>query len=110
VDAVQFITIQDTTDPAFDYVPGDVTVDLNAGESTDPSETGTAEASDACGDINVTYSDQVTPGGENTQIITRTWTATDGCGNSSSALQILTVLGEQHAISLSPLFELLLGR
>ncbi len=58
-----------------------------------PSQTGTATATDTC-DANptVTYGDVVTAGGcSGGHIVTRTWTATDSCSNSTTCTQVITV-------------------
>jgi len=85
----QTITIVDTTPPAL-TCPDDA--DLECGASSDPSNTGTATATDACGDVSVSYEDDV----EETEpecaflaTITRTWTATDECGNTSTCVQVI---------------------
>ncbi len=89
--ADQTITVVDTTAPVL-TLPADVTVECGA--STDPMDTGSATAADNCDPAPaVSYSDTVTPGscaGE--EVITRTWTATDACGNSASADQTITVV------------------
>ncbi|MDX1477566.1 MAG: CHRD domain-containing protein, partial [Saprospiraceae bacterium] len=87
---VQLISIVDTTPPMISC-PADVTVECD--ESTDPANTGMATATDNCDTAPfVTFSDAVTPGAcpqEGT--ITRTWTATDACGNSTSCVQLITI-------------------
>jgi hypothetical protein len=75
--------------------PADITVQCGIG-AADPGETGIATAVDAgCGMGMIIYSDSVAPGncpvGDTYQVITRTWTATDVCGNSSTCEQIITV-------------------
>jgi len=61
--------------------PKDTT--LTCGASTAPSSTGTATVPDnGCG-VKVSYSD----------VITRTWTATDACGNTKTCTQTITVPG-----------------
>jgi len=87
----QIITVTDNTPPSI-TCPGDVTIDCAA--STDPSNTGSATASDDCSGATVTYSDAVNQPDPNcaSLTITRTWTATDGCGNASSCVQTITVV------------------
>ncbi len=81
---IQTIVVEDTTIPAI-TCPADITIDCNG--STDPSNTGSATATDNCDTApDITYAD-VTNG----NVITRTWTATDDCGNSSSCDQLITI-------------------
>jgi len=88
VDQTQTITVEDTTDPTIDC-PADVTVSHT--DPTDPGSTGTATANDNCGNVTVAFSDSTDPGQGNAAVITRTWTATDDCGNETSCDQIITV-------------------
>ena len=86
----QIITVVDTTAPEI-TCPADVTVECD--ESTDPSNTGTATATDNCDpDPVIIYADEVTPGAcPQEWVITRTWTATDACENADSRDQVITV-------------------
>ncbi|HEY3028293.1 MAG TPA: DNA/RNA non-specific endonuclease, partial [Pyrinomonadaceae bacterium] len=85
----QVITVRDTTPPTI-TCPADATVSCDA--SSDPSATGTATATDNCSTATVSYSDVTTPGSSaGNYTITRTWTATDASGNSSSCTQTITV-------------------
>ncbi|HRP61744.1 MAG TPA: cohesin domain-containing protein [Phycisphaerales bacterium] len=86
------ITI-DGTNPTFTFVPSGVTVECD--DPTDPANTGGfATATDNCDASPVVdYSDDVAPGScPQSWTITRTWTATDACGNSTSQNQVITVV------------------
>jgi len=85
---VQRITVRDTTPPALSK-PSDLILELPA--DTTVAHTGMATAQDACGSAVVTYSDSVSNRCGGTKVITRTWTATDQGGNSTSAVQMITV-------------------
>lgn len=90
----QVITIQDTTPPTLDCPP-DVTIGCN--DSTDPGETGEAGALDNCDvAVELTYEDVVSDGCP--KVITRTWTATDICGNTVSCDQIITVVDDEAPV------------
>ncbi|MFK7756394.1 MAG: T9SS type A sorting domain-containing protein [Flavobacteriales bacterium] len=82
---VQTITITDTTAPVL-TIPADVTV-----ECSDLVDAGMATATDDCNEVTVTSSD-VTTGDDCESVITRTWTATDACGNATSADQTITIV------------------
>ena len=88
---VQVITVSDTTDPVVTCPPD---IDIDCAESTDPSNTGSATATDNC-DANpeMTYSDvaNMSGCGGYTGTITRTWTATDECGNTDQCVQTITI-------------------
>ena len=86
--ASQIIRILDTEAPFFMTVLNDITVDLDKG-GVIPSPA-TVEADDACGDVTVTFTQTEAPGNDCGQILTRTWTATDDCGNSASLVQVIT--------------------
>lgn len=88
--SIQIITIENNNGPQIN-APKDIT--LECGDSTDPSLTGMAISSDSCGlPVNVSYEDVTADGScEGTFIITRTWTAINECGQSTSDSQIITV-------------------
>jgi PKD repeat protein len=80
----------DSTKPVLS-VPPDTTVECGA--ETDPMVTGQASATDNTDPApSVAYSDEVIADCGNTATITRTWTATDSCGNSSSQPQRIEVV------------------
>jgi len=81
---IQTITVVDTIPPEISC-PSDVVI--STGESTDPTNTGYATATDNC-DIDplITYSDSKT-----IDTTVRTWTASDTCGNFSECQQLITV-------------------
>lgn len=72
-------------------LPPDATV--TCPDSTAPAATGTATATSPCGcPLLVTHSDVVSPTCATSRSITRTWTATDECGNASTGVQVITVV------------------
>jgi predicted acyltransferase (DUF342 family) len=85
---VQTIQVVDTSAPSI-TCPADITV--SCGNATDPGATGTATGSDACGNATISFSDLVSGSCPAGQTITRTWTATDECGNTASCEQTITV-------------------
>ena len=84
----QVITVTDTEAPVLVGVPSDVAVSCD--EVPAPAS---PTASDDC-DTNPTivFNEERTDGNcPGNYTLTRTWTATDHCGNSSSAVQVITV-------------------
>ena len=91
---VQVITASDNTAPSF-TAPADITIYKDASCGYDASTVITGDVtdeSDNCDNtLNATYSDVVANGscvGE--QIITRTWSLTDDCGNTTTHVQVIT--------------------
>ena len=84
------ITVVDTTPPVL-TAPADMAIECD--ESTDPQNTGVATAVDICDVAPVVgYEDEVAAGDcPQESVTTRTWTATDASGNSTSAVQTITV-------------------
>ncbi len=98
------VVVRDTVPPDL-AVPPDVLELWTTGwpTQTDPATNpgiGMAAALDLCtADPVVTYDDVVTPGMPPTgieQVITRTWTATDGCNNAVTGTQVITLVGPSY--------------
>ena len=88
----QDITIEDVTPPTI-TCPADIT--LAADDSTQSANTGgEASATDVCGEVTVTFSDESQSIDACVEVITRTWTATDACGNASDCTQTITRMCE----------------
>jgi hypothetical protein len=89
--AQQVITVVDDVAPQISGVPGDAVVECDA-----IPPPGAPSASDACDPAPVlSLVESEVPGacaGE--RILTRTWTATDACGNATSATQVITVIDD----------------
>ena len=88
----QTITVQDTTAPVILSCPQDTVIPCES--STDTMTLGRPVVSDNCsGTVTITFADMMTPGGcANEGGITRVFTATDECGNSSTCMQIISIL------------------
>ncbi|WP_168797579.1 T9SS type A sorting domain-containing protein [Neolewinella litorea] len=89
-------TIKVLDDLAPDLIaPADIPA-LSCTESTDPSNTGVATATDNCdGELVPTYTDVIIAGaGVDCYTIKRTWSATDTCGNTASQLQTMNVVDD----------------
>ncbi|MEX0329779.1 MAG: hypothetical protein AB3N64_00010 [Puniceicoccaceae bacterium] len=87
----QTITIVDTIGPVIDPAPADITVECIG----DVPSASTLPASDNCdASVTVATASDSAPSGDpcGTQTITRTWTATDCSGNSSSVSQTITIV------------------
>lgn len=97
---LQNIFVDDNVAPVI-TCPPDITIECSA--NTGPGTTGTATATDNCdATVTLTFSDVITPGGPQTFIITRTWTATDDCGNSSTCIQLIQVHDDTPPIITCP--------
>jgi putative flippase GtrA len=95
----QNITVTDTTAPTFDQaIPTDITVECDA-IPTAPELT----ATDNCNTATVTMTESTTAGEcAGSYTLTRTWTATDVCGNATSGAQIITVIDTTAPFAIEP--------
>ena len=102
------VTVVDATPPAITCLANVV---LECPANTKPSATGMATAVDNCSIPTVSFTDVSVPGCGGTVTITRTWTATDAAGNSSSCVQTVRTVdttppviipGPDNAICLWP--------
>jgi hypothetical protein len=86
------VTIRDTIKPDIISCPSNITLECD--QSTEPSNTDTAAATDACDpDPEITYQDIVTPGAcPNEETIDRYWTAADYCNNYRTCVQTIEVV------------------
>lgn len=95
--ATQRITVRDTQKPVFTSVPQNVTI-----QCTDPEpNVGSATATDNCdASVTLTYLGQNSTYSNcpNNYQITRIWRATDNCGNSTTAAQVITVQDTQAPV------------
>lgn len=81
------VIVQDTTPPAISC-PTNITV--QCGQPTDPSNTGSATATDTC-DSNPTVTFTDSSSGTCPVTLSRTWLATDHSGNTNQCVQIITI-------------------
>ncbi|NUY79707.1 gliding motility-associated C-terminal domain-containing protein [Flavobacterium sp. MAH-1] len=84
----QTITVNDNIAPVISELPAATTIDCPATPAF-----AQATATDNCaGDVNLTFEDVTTQGQcAGSYSITRTWTATDACGNTATATQTINV-------------------
>ena len=83
----QVVHVNDTTPPVFTFVPADTTLTTCSDMLAMPPAT----ATDNCDtDVTITVDETMTTGPDCAIILTKTYTATDDCGNSSTATQVIT--------------------
>ena len=87
--AEQVVTVQDITKPVFTQVPANLTASCDAVPAV-----GTATATDNCDpSVTISYSGQQRTDGAcpNNFTLRREWIATDDCGNTATASQVITI-------------------
>ncbi|MDB3907318.1 PKD domain-containing protein [Crocinitomicaceae bacterium] len=94
----QTITVIDTQAPVFAAAPANVTVEC-IGDVPAMANLGWTDNCDGAG--NVTGAD-VSDGLTCPEIITRTWTYTDACGNTATETQTITVIDTQAPVFAAP--------
>ena len=90
--AEQTIEVGDNTPPVLSGIPGNTVVECDDIPNS-PAE-GSITATDNCdNDVTITFEEDTTPSGvcEDAFTITRTWTATDNCGNTAVGVQTIEV-------------------
>ncbi len=97
---LQVITVEDNSNPSLFGVPADVTVDCNSIPiQATPTSTDNCDLSPTIG-----FSEMDTQNGDPSNClhynysITRTWTATDDCGNSTMDSRVITVLDDDNPL------------
>jgi len=85
--ATRLITIQDEVAPVFGAVESPLFVPCPLADSV------YASATDACSSVAISYTDEIVEAGC-PGIVTRTYTAADGCGNESTATQTIYLIDE----------------
>lgn len=85
------IALTITNDNGITITSAPANLNIECDESTDPSNTGQLTAGTTCaGGVTITYSD-VSNGNTCPEVITRTWTVEDGCANSETYVQTITI-------------------
>jgi uncharacterized repeat protein (TIGR01451 family) len=88
-ECTQLITVDDTTAPVITSCPDPVTVEC-PDEVPDPN-VGLVDADDNCGTPVVTWEGDQSDGNTCPEVITRTYRATDSCGNFTECTQLITI-------------------
>ncbi|MDX1409180.1 MAG: hypothetical protein R3330_13630, partial [Saprospiraceae bacterium] len=86
----QVITVLDDTPPVFDPEPADVTVQCSA----DVPAMISLNWTDNCDGTGSASGTDVTDGNTCPEVITRSWTYTDACGNNTTVQQVITILDD----------------
>ncbi|WBX74745.1 gliding motility-associated C-terminal domain-containing protein [Tenacibaculum pacificus] len=91
----QVITIEDTIKPSF-TVPSDITISTDTNCTFDVSVIATGDVTDESDNcdttLDATFTDVETAGScEGSKVITRTWSLSDACGNTTTKDQVITI-------------------
>ena len=88
---IQTISVTDTLSPVFSFIPSDYEFDCTDALPSD-EELGYATATDECSEVLITLNEVITDGDcPLSYLRERVFTAVDGCGNSASATQRISV-------------------
>ena len=79
-------TIEDTIDPVLSMIPADITVDCQAPAPIVPTATDNCDAA-----VDIVLVENTVTTCANSYVVTRTWTATDDCGNTDTGVRVITV-------------------
>ncbi|WP_242206168.1 HYR-like domain-containing protein, partial [Aestuariivivens insulae] len=94
--ATQTITVVDTTKPTF-TAPADITISCEE-NAEDLTLTGdvTDEMDNCSSNIDASYTDSIADGDcANEKVITRTWSLSDDCNNTTTHVQTITVIDDK---------------
>jgi hypothetical protein len=100
--ATQQINVNDTTAPVFSNCPQSFT--MQCSDPASPVAEGIEAIDNCAGDVSIVYLGEVVAGNACSTTLTRTWSATDICGNRSDCVQVITIV-DTNAPSLSNLPE-----
>ena len=92
----QLINVSDVIAPELSGLPADLTINISAGDVIPDAAVLTA-LDDCDGAATVTFEEFESPAGNCGYLITRTWSASDGCDNTVSHTQTITVLDQLNA-------------
>jgi hypothetical protein len=98
----QVVTVTDMESPVFDPIQSQIALSC-----TDEIPAPFATATDDCSGVEVGVSELVSPGNcDGNYTIFRTYTATDGCGNSSVVEQVISISDDEAPLFLEQLPEI----
>lgn len=98
ISCTQVITVHDQTPPVFDPPPSDITVQCPG----DIPPTVSISWSDNCDGVGSVTGIDMSDGNSCPEIVTRSWTYTDVCGNSAAVTQLITILDDIVPVFATP--------